>query len=205
MTCPTVTDLGPYVLGGLEPEEYADVRRHLDHCVQCRDALEEIAWIPASLDKLPTEEIERLIAQHRIRQTAGTTARRQRWLAAAAMVLAVIGATTAVAHVPGSMNAGSTVQTVDPHTRVTATLAMTPRGAKTGLRLKLAGVAPGERCSLISRTKAGRTEVTATWVASYRGTADIPATTAIPATQLSGFDIVTADDRVLARLAVPHR
>ncbi|WP_166680284.1 hypothetical protein [Kribbella sp. VKM Ac-2566] len=134
----------------------------------------------------------------------GRWGRRDRWLVAAAVAAAVaVGVTTDLVHDSRHVTAASTVRSVDQHTRVAATLIMTPQGAKTGLRLNLTGVAPGEHCSLIARTQDGRTEVTAAWVATYRGAAEIAATTALPATRVKGFDVVTTDGRVLVRLAVP--
>ncbi|WP_344215570.1 zf-HC2 domain-containing protein [Kribbella sancticallisti] len=212
------TSLGPYVLGGLSPDEEAEVQRHLEDCVECRVALSEVAWIPSWLSKVPPEEVARLITeQPPVERGLGTLAtegrvqkRRRNRLRAAAAVTATatvlaVGIMTDLSDDPGAVTAGSTIQSIDQQTQVTATLSMTPQGAKTGLRLNLTGVAPGERCSLVARSQDGRTEVTATWVATYRGTADIPATTTIPADRLRGFDVVTADGRVLVRLAVPHR
>lgn len=219
------TYLGPYILGGLEPDEEANLCRHLDDCAECRDALDEIAWIPAWLRKVPADELELLIAEDNAQEPASMSSghdgalatiaverarrrRRNRWLAAAVVVIAVVavGVTVELAHDSGTVPAASTVHSVDQHTRVAASLAIASQGARTGLRLNLAGVAPGEHCSLIARAQDGRTDVAATWVATYRGTADIPATTTIPAARLKEFDVVTADGRVLVRLAVlPHR
>jgi hypothetical protein len=220
--------LAAYLLGGLEPDEEITLRRHLEDCTHCRDVLIDLAWIPAWLHKVPAEEIELLIAAD---ESAGdpkpaTTPRvvaaalesiaaevrvrrrrRRAAIAAAAAVIAVAaGITTELAHESDTPTAGTTMQPVDQRTRVSAVVTMIPQGAKTALRLGLAGVAPGEHCSLIVRSTDGRTAVAATWVASYSGTADIPTTTTIPATRVSGFDVVTTDGRLLARLAVPpHR
>lgn len=203
------TELGPYVLGGLEPREEERLQRHLEHCARCRQAFDEIAWIPSWLSKIPAEDLGALLAEEEA-PVAATPAARKGWLAvsavAATVVAIALGVTSAVAPEPHTVASGSSVQSVDQHTGVTASLTMTAQGAGTVLRLRLSGVAPGEHCSLIARTTDGRTEATATWVASYRGTADIPATTTIPAARLQSFDVMTADDRVLVRLAVPrHR
>jgi putative zinc finger protein len=228
MTCPQETYLAAYVLGGLEPDEESRLRRHLDDCAHCRDALIDLAWIPSWLHKVPDEEIELLIAEDEAERdpepattppvveaalaSIATERRiqRNRWRAAvavaAALVVVAVGVTAELVHDSGTPTAGSTVESVDQRTRVSAAVTMTPQGAKTGLRLSLSGVAPGEHCSLIVRSTDGRSDVAATWVATYRGTADIPATTTIPASRLSGFDVVTTDGRLLARLAVPpHR
>ncbi|HEY3557622.1 MAG TPA: zf-HC2 domain-containing protein [Kribbella sp.] len=203
------TELGPYVLGGLEPGDEERLQRHLERCAHCRQAFDEIAWIPAWLSKVPAEDLEGLLAEDDAPMVTARVARKG-WLAvcavAATVVAIALGVTSAVAPEPHPVAAGSSVQSVDQHTGVAASLAMTAQGTRTALRLRLSGVAPGEHCSLIARTTDGRTEVTATWIASYRGTADIPATTAIPTERLQGFDVINADDRILVRLAVPrHR
>lgn len=221
MTCSMETYLGPYVLGGLEPEEDTKLRRHLEGCAECRRALDQIAWIPLWLEKVPADELERIIAEDAsapapVEEALATIQqherqrRRNRWITGAAVAAAVTaiaaGVTTEVVHDSGDVAAESTMQSVDAHTRVAATLTMTPQGSKTDLRLTLTGVEPGEHCSLVAHIKDGRTEVTASWRATYRGTADIPVTASIPAGRLTGFDVVTAGGRVLVRLAVPpHR
>lgn len=49
--------LGGYVLGALERKEAARVRRHLQRCVECRQAYERLAAIPPLIDLLePSEE-----------------------------------------------------------------------------------------------------------------------------------------------------
>jgi anti-sigma factor RsiW len=51
MTCAeTRQQLGAYVLGGLEPEEAAEVRAHLDRCGDCAREEADLAGLPAMLD-----------------------------------------------------------------------------------------------------------------------------------------------------------
>lgn len=50
--------LGAYVLGGLSAAEEADVRAHLDRCVRCRAAHEELAVVPPWLDLLRSDEAD---------------------------------------------------------------------------------------------------------------------------------------------------
>jgi anti-sigma-K factor RskA len=54
MKCAKIhTDLGPFVLGGLEPEEAAEVRRHLAFCSGCRNELEALEKINQALGAAP--------------------------------------------------------------------------------------------------------------------------------------------------------
>jgi anti-sigma factor RsiW len=47
------SNLGAYVLGGLEPEEAAEVRRHLTFCSRCRNELEGLQKINQPLEAAP--------------------------------------------------------------------------------------------------------------------------------------------------------
>jgi hypothetical protein len=54
MRCAEVrSNLGAYVLGGLEPEEAAEVRRHLAFCSSCQNELEELEGINQPLTAAP--------------------------------------------------------------------------------------------------------------------------------------------------------
>jgi hypothetical protein len=97
------------------------------------------------------------------------------------------------------------IHTVNPLSKVHAAVTLSRRTWGTELHLTLSGVAPGERCSLVAHSRDGHRDVAATWVATYRGTADVPGMTAIPLDQLREVDVVTSDGRQLARLAVPDQ
>ena len=61
-TCDEIRpQLGAYVLGGLEPEEAAEVREHLAHCPECAREHAELAELPAKLDLIeaPEEALQR--------------------------------------------------------------------------------------------------------------------------------------------------
>src|SRR5918911_4432678 len=46
-------NLGAFVLGGLEPEEETEVRRHLAFCPSCRETLEEFEEVSQALEAAP--------------------------------------------------------------------------------------------------------------------------------------------------------
>jgi anti-sigma factor RsiW len=75
MTCAeTRNQFGAYVLGGLEPQEAADVRAHLNHCGDCAREQAELAGLPAMLDLIDAggrageldEELARVLGKQRL-------------------------------------------------------------------------------------------------------------------------------------------
>jgi hypothetical protein len=52
---PEVTDVGPYVLGALDPHERAAVDAHLRGCARCRQELAELADLPPLLALVPAD------------------------------------------------------------------------------------------------------------------------------------------------------
>lgn len=219
MTCTMQTWLGAYVLDALEPDESETVRQHIAGCDQCRAetaSLSRIAPLLRMIDladvgeteSMPTAPppvmLERLL--HSVQTARRGRRRRAVLLAAAAAIVIVIGVLTAVGFGVFDSHRSSApiaVSAVAPNTRVSATVTMSARSWGTELHLKLGWVNPGERCSLVARSQDGRKEVAATWVASYRGTANVPGATAIPLDQLRELDVITADGHLLVRLVVP--
>src|SRR5215216_7995934 len=54
MTCAEVhPNLAAFVLGGLEPEEAAEIRLHLDSCPVCQSELQELRKVNRALDAAP--------------------------------------------------------------------------------------------------------------------------------------------------------
>lgn len=105
MTGHVHSELGAYVLGGLEPHERRAVEDHVAHCAECRDELARLSGLPPLLDRLTVEEVtadvgsvsERLAARGR-RAAADEHVRLRRHLrwwragAVAAALLAVVAA-----------------------------------------------------------------------------------------------------------------
>lgn len=91
-------DLGAYVLHGLEPDEVAEVERHLAVCAGCCAELAELAALPSLLG-LAAEAPPSVPADLRPRTLAGLPRRRRLALPAAAAValVAALGATVVVA------------------------------------------------------------------------------------------------------------
>ncbi|WP_223145047.1 zf-HC2 domain-containing protein [Actinotalea subterranea] len=57
-----VPDAGAYVLGALDAGERAAFERHLRTCADCRGAVDELADVPALLDRVPERLVSELFA-----------------------------------------------------------------------------------------------------------------------------------------------
>lgn len=57
-----VPDAGAYVLGALDAGERAAFERHLRTCAGCRGAVDELADVPALLDRVPERLVSELLA-----------------------------------------------------------------------------------------------------------------------------------------------
>ena len=224
MSCTQQTWVGAYVLDALEPEETAKVQRHIADCPFCQDEVVNLSWIPALLRTVRLDDVERLDERvpeeviapapvlDRLLATSRRAHRARRIRRPVAALLAVVAAAT----LAGAAGAGTAVFTArggeqpmairstNPHSHVRAAVTLSARSWGTEVRLRLSGVHPGQRCSLIAHSRDGRSDIAATWAASYRGTAEVPGTTAIPLDQLREFDVVTSDGLQIARLVMAH-
>jgi hypothetical protein len=220
MTCDIDLELGAYVLHALEPEEAEAVAGHLARCEACREEARSLAATADLLALLRPEDVDELdVPDPEEDEPSGTTPsgrrRTTRGRAARAAVggAALVGATLTAAFVTGVGHPGHdhdpppshhVVQAADPATHVHAAVAMTQRTSGTRLRLTLTGAYPHGRCSLVARSRDGRTDTAATWVADTHGAAWVTGTTAFRADQLTEFDVVTGTGRVLVRIPVPQ-
>lgn len=219
MTCAMQTWVGAYVLDALEPDETETVRQHIAGCDQCRDDVAGLAWIPSlvrTVDLADVDEFETLpqapppVMLERLLQSIrpARPARRRRALRLLAAAAIVVAALSAVGMgLLGSHHQSSrpvAVSAVDPHTRVRAAVTMTAHRWGTELHLRLSWVKPGQQCSLVARSRDGRSDIAASWVATYQGTASVPGATAIPLNELSELDVVTVAGHQLVRIVVPN-
>ena len=224
MTCAKQTWLGAYVLDALEPGETEDVSIHIAGCPICQDEVVRLAWIPGLLRTVTLDDIAGLDdcsipdgSPHISALDGPRTALRgkrttRRWR----RTVAVLTGLAAAATIAGAAAIGTeefahtshqpvAIRTVDPHSHVQAAVTLNGRTWGTEMRLSLNSVPPGAHCSLVARARDGRSDMAATWVATYQGSADVAGTTAIPIDQLSEVDIVTTDGQQLAQLVVPNQ
>jgi hypothetical protein len=217
--------LGAHVLGALDPAERADVEAHLAACPGCREELAELAVLPGLMSRVDlsdldfsseSDEASETSAEHVLDAVLFQVARERRAARRRRAVLTTVGlvAAAAVAAVlalvvpgrgpstpPAQVAAARTVAADGPGgVHFTADLA--PRGWGTEVVLHLSGVPRGQWCQLVAVGRDGRTEVAASWVASYAGRADVTGATSVPLTSLAALRITT-DQGTIASAAVP--
>lgn len=210
MTCRMDDYLGAYVLAALEPDEDQEVHAHLTGCRACREEVSSLADTASLLALLTIQDIDEIYGREPVAADPVSARRRprRRW-AVLAVAAAVLIAGTAVADVQ-VFNGGpvpsppGVVKVVDPTTHVQAAVTMTGRSWGTQLHLALAGAYPSGWCSLVAHSRNGQSETAATWVADRTGAASVDGATAIPVSQLTELDVLTASGALLARISVPH-
>jgi Anti-sigma-K factor rskA, C-terminal/Putative zinc-finger len=110
--CRSHSDLiGPYVLGGLDPDEMEAMRRHVAACARCAAEVRSLADIPAMLDSARADDeiatlspgLEDEVLDRFVRERAAARAPRRRWprIAIPAIAVAAVIAAILVATLPG--------------------------------------------------------------------------------------------------------
>lgn len=208
MTCRMDEYLGAYVLNALEPDETRAVHAHLAECRACREEAGSLADTASLLALLTIHDVEELRALEPVAADPAPARGRRRRLAlagaAAALVAASVLGGAGVLHGGAGHATAGVVQTVDPTTHVQAAVTRAGHDWGTQLHLALSGAYPSGRCSLVARSRDGRSDVAATWVADRQGAASVDGVTAIPADRLSELDVVTDSGALLVRIAMPH-
>ncbi len=205
MTCARRTDLGAYVLGGLDPAERARLEGHLDGCPACREELAEMAPLPGLLARATLQEaaagppapppVERLLAQVRRER------QRRRVLAAAAAVAVLAGGGVG-AYAAFGPEAGPPALVAAGPTGVHARVTLADRPSGTVVQLTLRGVPPGEHCRLVAVGRDGSREVAGSWEANYEGAAEMTGSTSMTRAALDRLVVETLDGRTLVTVPV---
>jgi anti-sigma-K factor RskA len=156
-------DVAAYVLGALEPDEGAELERHLEGCTECRA---ELRWLQPAVDLLP-EKVERVDAPgglrakivEQVREEAAAAATdsqrrmpfsRRRWLQgwrpiAAAGLVALILAGVAGYAIRGGEEAGGGATTVAVGEAPAVTAKLVMEGDSATLKLANVEAMPGDK------------------------------------------------------------
>lgn len=135
-------DLGGFVLGGLEPEEFDEVEDHLASCAACRDEVAKLVELPALLD-IAVEDPPCAPADLRQRVLRRARPRRRRLLLVAAaslllgLALGAVGMTLVQAPPPADLSLAITGHTQEA---VIGEAALRQVDAGVRLDLELTGV-----------------------------------------------------------------
>ena len=176
--------LGAYVLGALEPEERHAVEDHLRGCATCSAELAGLQGLPPLLARVRAEDIEPVSVTPspelfaRLSAVAGTRRRRplRTWPLVAAAVVAVLGLGIGIAvWVSGTAERTATATAG----QVAVTVTATPARGGSALDVVVAGLRPGETCTLVAVDRAGDSHPAGDWPVSaagdgrWRGWADV--------------------------------
>jgi hypothetical protein len=183
--------IGPFVLGALEAEEEAEVRRHVAGCPACRREYDQLAGLPALLATMPEEGwtcppkpselgLQRLLARVRSERVIARRRVARRGVAAG-VAAAAVAAIAVLAGVLGLADRDSPQAGPGP-SPTAATWGLQGRNAALGisgrvtvvpvewgsrLDVSLAGVKPGQRCRLVVLDVHGRRWDGGSWTVAY--------------------------------------
>jgi anti-sigma factor RsiW len=193
-------DIGAYVVGALDREAGARVRRHLSACASCRADYGDLVPVRDWLGRL--DPVSGGPAAHEPRPPLGPVRprRRRRWLAAAAAAAGVAAAAALLTQLTAHP-AGPGFQAFDTATGVHGQAQLHATATGTQIELTVSGVPAGERCTLVAVSPAG-TDVAGSWSVGYNGTAHITGTSAIPAGRLTALRVETPTGTLLLRIHV---
>lgn len=227
MTCDDVrSQLGAYVLGGLEPEEAAAVREHLERCEECEREHTELAALPTMLDlvEAPDEALQRpapgledaILDRHARERRALRERKAKRrapaWLswrgrlvagvaaagAAAAIAVVLLTGSDSAVNPPPAAAAVLSAGPGAPQAHGTAWLKAVPAG--TTVRMRALGLPGGKSYELWCVRFDGRWVSAGTFRAARDGHADVRLTAAVRKGEYGQILVTPRDNRHPAAL-----
>jgi hypothetical protein len=206
VTCPdAASDLGAYVLGALEPGERRRVDEHVRTCPVCAAELAEFAALPGLLDRVRPGDLSPpavtpspgLYARMSAAAAPPPRLRTRTWALMAAVVLVVLGLGVGLT-VWISGTAEETVTATAGAVRATVTASSVDDGS--ALDVTVAGMHPGEVCSLIAVDNDGLRHPGGSWPASPAGDGTWRGWAAVDTTDLTEVVLVGDGGRELVRV-----
>lgn len=104
--------VGPYVLGALEPDEMEEMRAHIAECPRCATEVRSLSELPTLLDlvqadaevAVPSAALEDEVLDRFVRERAQSAPRRRRWrrFAIPAVAVAAVVAALLIVALPGT-------------------------------------------------------------------------------------------------------
>lgn len=195
-------DIGAYIVGALDRDARARVRRHLASCAGCRADYHDLVPVRDWLARLdPAGEPRALPKQGELLRGPERPIRRhvRRWFLAGAVAAAGGAAAVIIAisarPVPPAFDSADRATGIHGQARLTAT------STGTQIALNVAGLPAGERCTLVA-VSASSADPAGSWVAKYDGSAQVEGTTAISLRKLTALLIESPSRQVLLKIGV---
>jgi anti-sigma-K factor RskA len=215
--------LGVYVVGAIDPAERAMVDEHLAQCQSCRDELAGLAGLPAMLSRVPAEDVERLSAPvlqlpeavqppdellNSLLRKVSVKRRSRMWRSVAAVAAAAViaaGGATAVSELTQPAAGGSVAAQQGwakaGHVSAVVDYSAVPWG--TAMRVQVSGIKPGTVCQFWVIGKNGTSVYAGSWTVDgnygrgYGEKAWYPASSAVAASSVRGFQITSGGNVLL--------
>ena len=228
--------VGAYVLGVLSDEEISTTEAHLADCAECRLELDELRLLHDELGEVPPEafldgppEGGDLLLQRTLREVRGLSSRQRAWggtLAAAGLVVVValsIGVGVLVGHQGGGTGPGEAappqstapplppgtkhVAEVDPNTGAHLAATVIPANGWVKLQITASHFQPGQRCTLLIKSKNGQQEQFGGWLVPNNQTmADknltLDGTALMPIDQVSAVSVVNDQGQTIVNAPI---
>ena len=195
--------LGPYVLGGLDSDDRAQLETHLPTCASCRDELATYAGLPALLRAGAPTPAPRVTPDVALGDAIGAlrTGRRRRrlLLTAAAAVVLVAGAGAGTAVILGPDEPVSTRLALSAPAGVSATgatsLSAKPWG--TSVDLDLRGLPQDEQFVAWLVSPEGERQQVATWGSTDNGEAHVTGAAALVPQDVAQVRVTDSDGNLV--------
>lgn len=198
-------DIGAYIVGALDPEAGATVRRHLRRCRACRDDYTDLVPVRDLLGRLATPDLmptaTGTLPPPPLEPVRPLHSWRGRWLVIGGAAAASVAAASVLIVRLSVSPASPTYSAFDRATGVRGQAQLHATATGTQIDLSVSGLHAGQRCTLVAVSPDAATGA-GTWTAAYNGSARIIGVSAIPAGQLTALRIETPADKVLLSIRV---